>query len=114
VTAALLGSQAMAMWPFTRRQPWRQRDDGNAGPEPGTVTLAPDYRERFERRTCRLCGTGAESVFHAACECGDARLAAARAVVAAATRRLLHEAWNDGRVVLLEAQEPPAAVAGGR
>ena len=107
VTAALLGVQAMSMWPFARRQPWREQDAVDAGPEPGTGPAPPpEFCERFESRACRLCGVGTESVYHVACECRDARLAAVQQATAASMRRLLASAHGAAKGILRSPSDP--------
>ena len=67
---------------------------------------------------CRLCGVGTESVYHVACECRDARLAAVQQATAASMRHLLASAhsaaWPAGVAAAAPALRRKGHVSMGR
>jgi hypothetical protein len=81
--AALLGGEAMFMFPFAPGAPrppvdraarWPRGQDGSA------------FSERFTPRSCRLCASAPEGIHHLAFDCAHPALRAERAVTAAEVR----------------------------
>jgi hypothetical protein len=86
VAAALLGAQALHVWPFAPRA---------KRPAPGSA--APPYASRFVPRPCRLCGSAAdEDVFHLACVCTHAALAPAQQRIRDAVPQIADVIWRAG------------------
>jgi hypothetical protein len=90
IYAALLGGEALTMFPFAPgircppgARPARRRPAGVARPQ---LADAPDYAERFVSRTCRLCGAAPESVHHLAFDCPHPSLCDERVITAEEVR----------------------------
>ena len=81
--AALLGGEALAMYPFGEGAP-RPPVDRAAGRTHGHDEV--DFSVRFEARLCRLCGASLESIHHLAFDCSHPALCAERAATAADVR----------------------------
>ena len=68
---ALLGVEAFARAPWAHVVRFRR-----GGPLP-----VGDYAERFQRRTCRLCGGAELSLYHLVCDCSHTGMVEARASI---------------------------------
>ena len=89
LNAALLGGEALAMFPFAEgvRCPPADRPPARRRPAPGVVR-GTDFGARFTPRICRLCGVATECIHHLAFDCPHASLCDERVVTAEEVRVL--------------------------